>query len=531
MAIIPGVQEARITYRGEIMNRKICNIIFFLMCFSLIFDDIPKAIQLNFLGGPVGNKLIVYPLLIGVIYTAYCYYRHNFILPNIRQFSNYILAFIIIMILSTIHGLFIYPYYDLVLNGPINQIEKLPKVLNLLAAHGIYVDSRLLMQAWVIIRQLKGIIMEAFWCFGGAYMVYCWYRKDWHQAINVMMLGISASFIVLFLYALIEIPYLAGNSMATNILKSINPYIHAIVTNHGWWPPLLWKGQLRLVFAEPSHVGNFIAIGLPIIWYMYFSQRGWQKYFALTISFAMSFLVFMTKARTAWGMMAGMFALLLCLILWGKQFGLLKKCSILAICIGIGFFGFIQFEQYTSAGAMATKEDVAVQALESNLTSLASSNKRSNGARYALLKAHFRTGVEHPLLGVGKGLTSAYVHDHFTYEESKNREVADWIRYQDERGPMASGYSIPDAMNEFVSRFSSTGVLGLLIFFYPFAYTTLRLLIKWRRENKLITMFIALALISSIMAGCNGSVNILYAVYLLLGIGYAMILGEEGKRL
>lgn len=32
------------------------------------------------------------------------------------------------------------------------------------------------------------------------------------------------------------------------------------------------------------------------------------------------------------------------------------------------------------------------------------------------------------------------------------------------------------------------------------------------------------------MAGCNGSVNILYAVYLLLGIGYAMILGEEGKR-
>ena len=121
MAIIPGVEEARITYRGEIMNRKICNIIFFLMCFSLIFDDIPKAIQLNFLGGPVGNKLIAYPLLIGVIYTAYCYYRHNFILPNIRQFSNYILAFIIIMILSTIHGLFIYPYYDLVLNGRVCQ--------------------------------------------------------------------------------------------------------------------------------------------------------------------------------------------------------------------------------------------------------------------------------------------------------------------------------------------------------------------------------------------------------------------------
>lgn len=93
------------------MNRKICNTIFFL-CVFFDFDDIPKAIQLSFLTGPVGNKLIAYPLLMGVIYTAYCYYKHNFILPNIRQFSKYILAFIIILILSTIHGLFIYPYYD-----------------------------------------------------------------------------------------------------------------------------------------------------------------------------------------------------------------------------------------------------------------------------------------------------------------------------------------------------------------------------------------------------------------------------------
>ena len=513
------------------MNRKICNIIFFFMCFSLIFNNIPNSFQLNFLGGPVGNKLVVYPLIIGVIYTAYCYYVHNFVLPDFRWFKRYILIFITIMMLSTMHGLFIYPYYDLVLNGPTDQIEKLPKVLSFLSSHGICVDSRLLMQVWIIIRQLKGIMLESFWCFGGAYMVYCWYKKDWKQAVNVMLFGVSTSFIVLFLYALIEVPYLAGSSVAANVLKNINPYIHPIVTNHGWWPPLLWKGQLRLVFPEPSHVGNFIAIGLPMVWYMYFRQKGWQRYFALTINLVMSFFVLMTKARTAWGMLAGMFVLLLCLILLEKRFELLKKCSVLAVCIGIGFFGFIQFENYTSAGAMTDKENVAVQVLESNLISLASSNKRSNGARYALLKAHFRTGLEHPLMGVGKGLTSAYVRDHFTDEESRNREVADWIRYQDERGPMATGYSIPDAMNEFISRFSSTGVLGMLAFFYPFGHVTVRLLIKGHRENELTAMFIALALISSIMAGCNGSVNLLYAVYLLLGIGYAMIFGEEGKRL
>lgn len=511
------------------MNSTIRDYIFFLLCFSLIFDNIPKPIQLNFLGGEVGNKLVIYPLLTGAIYSAYCHYKYRDIFVHIEWFKRYIAVFIAVIALSTITGLVFFPYYDLVFSGPANQFEKLPRILDFLHLHGIYINQKTMMQLWIILRQLKGIVVESFWCFGGAYMIYCWYKNDWHRAVNIMVRGISVSFIVLFFYALVEISYLGGSLRAADVLKSINPYIHTIVTNHEWWPPLLWKNQLRLVFPEPSHVGNFIGIGLPIIWYMYFSQKGWALTFALAIHTVMSFLIFMTKARTAWGMLAGMMVLLLCLIVWGKRYALLKKFVVLTVCIWIGFIGFLQFENYSLSTSTHSEQVVAVQAIENNFTSLASSNKRSNGARYALLKAYLRTGIEHPFFGVGIGLASAYVRDHFTAKESENSEIALWIHYQDTHGPLAYGYSIPDAMNEFVNRFCTTGAFGVIVFFFPFAYITILLLKKWRRDSELTSMFVVLALVSSVVAGCNGGVNILYAVWILLGVSYAIIFGRNEK--
>ena len=428
--------------------------------------------------------------------------------------------------LATIVGLIDYPYYDLILNGPADQIEKLPKVMSFLQAHGIHVEQKHLMQVWLIAREIKGVLLEAFWCLGGAYLVYAWYKDEWSQALRLAVRAVTCSCCVLFVYAIAEVLYLAGNETAKEILSFINPYIHPIVTNHGWWPPLLWKGQLRLVFPEPSHVGNYIAFGLPLIWYSYIhpDKNGGA---ALPLTMVMAFLVFMTKARTAYAMLAGMLLLLVCLILLGRQYELLKKFAVLIVCVTIGFAGYVSFVKTTSLSRANQTQSVVQRTLEDNLVSLASNNKRSNGARYGLLKAHFRTGLQHPLLGVGKGLTGVYVADNFTPEEAANGEISSWIRYQEERGPMAAGYSMPDAMNEFVSRFSSTGIWGLGTFLFPFAYVLLRLLKKWVIRKDLTAMMMMLALISSMMAGCNGSLNLMYAVWLLLGLSYAVAFGRE----
>lgn len=263
-----------------------------------------------------------------------------------------------------------------------------------------------------------------------------------------------------------------------------------------------------------------------LIWYGYI-QSDTNRRAALPLTMVVAFLVFMTKARTAYAMLAGMLLLLVCLILLGRQYELLKKFAVLIVCVTIGFAGYVSFVKTTSLSRANQTQSVVQRTLEDNLVSLASNNKRSNGARYGLLKAHFRTGSQHPLLGVGKGLTGVYVAENFTPEEAANGEISSWIRYQEERGPMAAGYSMPDAMNEFVSRFSSTGILGLGTFLFPFAYVLLRLLKKWVIRKDLTAMMMMLALISSMMAGCNGSLNLMYAVWLLLGLSYAVAFGRE----
>ena len=539
------------------MNPKVKNTIFFLMVFVLIFDNIPKPVQLNFLGGPVGGKLLVYPLLVAFVYSFYCHYKHGGVFVDFRKFARYVAVFIGVMLLSTACGLMMYPYWDLVLSGPVDQIEKLPKVMDFLSAHGMAVDQRLLMSCWIIVRQVKGVFLEAFWCFGGAYLVYCWYKEDWREALRLAVKAVLGALGVLFLYGMVEVAYLAGNPAAAKILSTINPYIHPIVTNHGWWPPLLWKGQLRLVFPEPSHVGNYIAFSLPFLWYMYFEAGRKKAGLALLMTVVMSFLVFLTKARTAYGMLIGMVVLLFCLILLGRQFGLLKKFAVLVAAVAIGFGGYVSFDtavQAAAANAKAksvaakaapakekakpnskpepkpksvTAQATAAKAIENNFLSLATGNKRSNGARYGLLRSHFRIGLEHPVLGVGRGLTGAYVMEHFTPEEAKNGEIASWIHYQKERGPMAAGYSMPDAMNEFVTRFSNSGLLGLFVVLFSFGYVLMKLLKDWMRRGSHASMFMAFALISSLVAGCNGGLNVLFGVWLLLGLSYAMARGKE----
>lgn len=497
------------------------------MVFVLIFDNMPKPIQLNFLGGPVGGKLEVYPLTAAFLYSFYCQYKYHNVFTDFKPFVRYVALFVGVMLLATVVGLISYPYYGLVLNGPADQIEKLPKVMSFLHSHGISVEQKFLVQGWLIARQIKGVLLEAFWCFGGAYLVYSWYKEEWALALKVAVKAVVCSLGVLFAYGVVETLYLAGNETAKEVLSFINPYIHTIVTNHGWWPPLLWKGQLRLVFPEPSHVGNYIAFGLPLIWYSYIkSDKNWGGA-VRPLTAVMAFFVFMTKARTAYAMLAGMLVLLLCLILVGKRYALLKKFTIICVCVFIGFGGYISFVDLTMVNHRGATEAVAAQALEDNLVSLASSNKRSNGARYGLLKSHFRTGLQHPLLGVGKGLAGVYVAENFTPEEAANGEISSWIRYQEERGPMAAGYSMPDAMNEFVSRFSSTGILGLVTFLFPFAYVLWELLKKWTIQKDLDAMGMVLALVSSLMAGCNGSLNLMYAVWLLLGLSYAVAFGRE----
>lgn len=99
------------------MNKKIKNTLFVCISIFLIFNNIPKVIQMNFLGGSVGNKLVFYPLFIGFIYTICCQYKYKNIFANFDKFIKFITVYLVITFISLIIGLYNYPYYDLIING------------------------------------------------------------------------------------------------------------------------------------------------------------------------------------------------------------------------------------------------------------------------------------------------------------------------------------------------------------------------------------------------------------------------------
>lgn len=102
--------------------------------------------------------------------------------------------------------------------------------------------------------------------------------------------------------------------------------------------------------------------------------------------------------------------------------------------------------------------------LESNAASLKEPDVRSNRARYSVMMADTRIGLDHPVLGVGKGLRSSYIPDYFDEKALQNNEVRMWLDFRQRLGIMRSG--IP-ALGEYTSRFAETGTLGLLAFFAP----------------------------------------------------------------
>lgn len=118
----------------------------------------------------------MYPLLIGFIYTAYCQWKYKDVIYKWNVFKKFIFAYLAVLLVSLAWGLFNYPYYEQILNGPADQIEKLPKVLAILQGIGISVAEKTLLEIWMFVRPIKVVLFETLYTFGIAYMIFCWYH-------------------------------------------------------------------------------------------------------------------------------------------------------------------------------------------------------------------------------------------------------------------------------------------------------------------------------------------------------------------
>lgn len=511
------------------MNTKYINYLFFFIILFLIFNNTPKLTQMNFVGGVLGSKLVFYPIVFGMIYTLYCQYRYKNVLVNFYKFLKFIAIYFTIIFISLIIGLYTYPYYDLVLNGPVTQIEKLPKLINILNSLEIYIDEKTLIALWMITRTIKRVLFEGLYTFGGAYMIYCWYHNNWRTVFDILIKALLASLVIIFGYCFIELSYLAGNETAKNILTIITPYLHDIKSSYGWWPPLLLPGQLRSIFAEPSYYGIYFAFALPFLWYVFISVN--ERYYKI-ISFSaiifFTFCLFLTQARTAVVLFCGeVFILSIFTVYFRNKFIFKAVCKIfIAIVIAFMLSGlFINNLLVDNRYGINSVESY----VESNLTSLTSTSQRSNGARYSIMIADLKIALDHPSIGVGSGLRNAYIPDYLPEMAKDNGEVKMWIQNQKEKGILRSGFP---KLGEYPSRFAETGIIGLALFLVPPFILLRKLYFKITDkgitvEDKLPYVFFTISLIGIMASRLGDTINITYCYWVLLGLGYAMCFGKE----
>lgn len=508
---------------------KIYDLLFFLIAIFLLFNNIPDKLQINFIAETLQSKLVFYPIFVGIIYTLYCQYKYKNVLVNFDKFVKFTIVYLGGICLSTIIGVIYYPYYDLIINAPVVQTEKLQIIIGVLNNFGINTDEKVLTILWIAIRSLKNIVFEFIYTFASSYMIYCWYYDNWRKAFNIVIKAILISLIIVFAYCGVELFYLAGNDYATDILITITPYLHTIKGSYNWWPPLLLDGQLRSIFAEPSYYGIYFAFAMPFLWYRFFIVNNTLNkilsYFGILF---FSFCLFLTQARTSVALFCGeLIVLFIFVILFDnkilfQQFLKLIMCILIAFIMSTGFINnLLANNRYNIDGLESY--------VESNLLSLSSSEQRSNGARYSIMLTDLKIGLYNPILGVGHGLRSSYIPDYLPEIAQNNREIKMWKQFQQQKGILKSGYP---RLGEYTARFGETGIINSFLFLLPAVILLKKLYIKLTDkiisfENKLLYLFFTISLIGIMASGLGDSINITYCYWVLLGLGYAMCFGKE----
>lgn len=511
------------------VNTKIRNSLFFTICFSIIFSNIPGGIQLNFIGGSIGNQLVLYPLLVGLIYTLYCKKKYKNIFIKKKEFVLFSFIYIITGLISIGLGLLQYPFYDEILNGPLTQIPKIPMMISFFSYLQIDFDRNNLILGWMFTRVIKGMLLSYLWTFCMGYIIFCWYKNTGEESFKILTRATLCGVCVILLYSVIELFYLGHVSAAGDILKIVNPYIHSIENDGTWWPPLLWGGQLRSVFAEPSYFGIYAAFAMPLLWYKLIeTPMSFWKVFWGSILTVFTFCLFLTKARTAVVLFCGEVCLLFLALAYFRTKAFLKESIIIVACSLIAFiFANLFIMNVMPLPDKVTAHMTVIRSIEmyigDNLQSINGKEKRSNRSRYSVMEADFRTGIEHPLLGVGIGLRDAYVGEKLADMDNKSDEMKRWIQAQKERGVMRAGIPV---LGEYTSKFAETGMVGLLIYLFPAGYLIFLILKKIRKTNdikiKEQAMFLLFSFLGTMAAGIGDNINITYCYWVLLGVGYAI---------
>lgn len=496
---------------------------------TLPLTRLPHKLALPLLGGNLPMIFILLAIMaLGIEVIRY----HSVDFP----FKIFWVVYVGWSIVSILVGSIQFPYYN-ELPADILDGSSLGRIIIYLVGNA---DVETYIPLGLVITFLGREIKELLLPLGVFLLIYHLYSKNWQEGFNHILKGVRAVAILCCVYSCIEIFWLwTGNPGCEALLKHINVWLYDPVQDHGWWPPLLWHGQARSVFLEPSFLGIAEAFMIPFFWYLSMVKR---RKIDIGITLFLLLMLFMTNARTALVIYIGELLILsllgvfVCYPQWKKYTLtiLLMSC----VMLGVNLLGnntvrpvydwAVQQLGYFVSSDMKKQEMENLSAfsyIKDNVISVVGRNNRSNTARYGNTVAMLNVGVEHPLFGVGYGYESNYMKYKFPSWAQTHPEVKNWTYLLDKLGPLKSGYPL---LNQYAATFMRSGFIGVILFLIAPVYVLYRL---YRRRSLLqdFRIICLLVIIAGQMA-CMMSNTVFITYFISLSLLTCVVLSRENTN-
>lgn len=474
-----------------------------LLIIVLPLNGIPQRFSLPGLG----EDLVNYVCLLMIIALGYEYVKYRFTIS--KKAITFFAVFIAWQIICLVVGLITYEYNELL---TLDQISKLEVILGYASNFGIEINELVAIKCWLFLRFIKNILLLNNIVFLVAFYIYHLYQSDFTKAFQDIRKAVVVLVVIMGTYSFIELLWLKLDlDFAKRFLEFINPYLYDPKSSHGWWPPLLWKNQLRSICHEPSFFGILSIFCLPFLWSLLLENK--YKILSSLLIFYFTLMIAATNARTA---IILVFAEIICLGFWllitRSKIILIKFVIILSISALAFGANLINFKQLTNNTNTQNTVVAAEKYLQKNVASVTNIKARSNSARLGNLVANLEVIKQNPIFGVVSGLKDAYIDSNLPEFAYTNNEVKNWSRYMHNEGVLKAGYP---ALNKYADIAVQNGLFGLLLYFLPLLYILKRLhqnknLIL--KDGNIIVVIIAMiALMGAMMSNsvlviCNGLV-------------------------
>jgi hypothetical protein len=305
-----------------------------LATFFIPFHNIHEFLNIRFMG-EMGNKLSIYPILIGICLFLYQHIKKEkvYVPPRIVLFF---IVFFVWQFISLVHGLFVFPgWHDI----SVNQFKKLEFLLSFFEYHGIIIEPVIIGRIWWSFKLILPHVLGYCVTYGAALWAISLFYKNREVTFRAFRYGILGGAVICSAYSIIEFFYLFGSYDAMTILAYINPFIYDVGGIHGWWPPLLGGNRVRSMFAEPAYMALYLTVTIPFVFAQIYTAKA-KKWF-WKILFAMQLLMMWgTNSKTALGiLLAEGLAVVVFLFLRRKRIAwkqLIRPILAIIILCGVG---------------------------------------------------------------------------------------------------------------------------------------------------------------------------------------------------